>query len=77
MVFHRVWGDRDRSPVRGRNMGLLSELWHALPSPVALSGDLTQGLWSMSQWLAQDYHGVGLILALTAFAACWISLRRR
>ena len=70
-------GDRGRSLLRGSKMELLSELWHALPSPVTLTGDLTQRLWSMSQWLAQDYHGVGLILALTAFAACWISLRRR
>jgi hypothetical protein len=58
-------------------MGLLSELWHALPSPVALTGDITQGLWSMSLWLEQDYHGVGVILALTAFAASWVALRRR
>jgi hypothetical protein len=58
-------------------MGLLSELWHALPSPVALAGDITQGLWSMSLWLEQDYHGVGVILALTAFAASWVALRRR
>lgn len=58
-------------------MGLLSELWHAIPSPIALAGDLTQGLWSMSQWLKQDYHGVGIILALTAITVSWIALRRR
>jgi len=58
-------------------MALLSELWHTLPSPIALTGDFTQGLWSMSQWLKQDYHGVGVILALTTFAASWIALRRR
>jgi hypothetical protein len=58
-------------------MALLSELWHSVPSPIALAGDLDQGLWSMSLWLKQDYHGVGVILALTAFAASWIALHRR
>lgn len=58
-------------------MGLLSELWNALPSPTTLAGDLTQGLWDMSLWLKDDYHGIVVILALTGIAASWIALRRR
>jgi hypothetical protein len=58
-------------------MELLSELWNALPSPVALAGDLAQGLSSMSLWLKEDYHGIVVILALTGIAFSWIALRRR
>lgn len=58
-------------------MGLLSELWNALPSPVSLADDLRQGLWSMSLWLKEDYHGFTVILVLTGIAASWIALRRR
>jgi hypothetical protein len=58
-------------------MEMLSELWNALPSPVTLTGDLAQGLWNMSLWLKDDYHGVFVILGLTGVAASWIALRRR
>ena len=57
-------------------MGLLSELWNALPSPTVLAGDLSQGLWDMSLWLKDDYHGVVFILALTGIAVSWVALRR-
>jgi len=58
-------------------MGLLSDLWNTLPSPVTLADDLSRGLWSMSLWLKEDYHGVTVILGLTGVAASWIALRRR